>query len=541
MGGPSTAGAPTIQINTNIAIYNLVIGNGTAVTALLITNSVTVNNNFTINTLGIFNPAGLNFTVNGLSTITGVYSDATLAGISTFVGTVTLSGAGTWTSTTVTTTANLVFQNGIVNNGSSFAAGGATFNTNNQDISGATAMSFSGNVLISGAITVSNKNTNTISMTGTLDGNNAASTWKNDNTVGPSTLNYGPAAATAPMVTGVLDVATNSNTVNYNRNGAQNVKATTYWHLILSTVAASTKTLVLAAAIVNGNLTINSLVTFDPVAQNFTVNGHSYIYGIFGDSNTSGTSTLGDAAADDVDLSGGSINGSATGIMIINGSLKLPTGNGIFGRMTITVITPVTIPSPRTLTLNNNNGIKTLQSIVTIDPGATWLSTAVTTTGNLIFQNGITHNSTTNFTAGGATFNTINQIIDGSGSLSFANIVTVTGVTVTNNTTVSITANAAGQLTGTGIWTQGINSTLNYTGTTITLTAGTGFNAQASGNTVNYNNSAANQTIFNPVSGTYFHLTLSNSTATARTKTLSATTDVNGNLTIAANNTIFQC
>ena len=196
-------------------------------------------------------------------------------------------------------------------------------------------------------------------------------------------------------------------------------------------------------------------------------------------------------------------------------------------------------------TMNNGTSAKTFIGKVTVASTGSWTSTAVTATGNLVFRGGVQHDNTTanSFSAGGATFNTNSQTVSGAGVLNFANIVTVTGaaVVVTNNTTVNITANAAAQLTGTGTWTQGTNSTLNYTGTTITITA---LNASASGNTVNYNNTAANQTIFNPVSNIYFHLTLDNTSGTASTKTLSATADINGNLTISATastgNTIFS-
>src|SRR5690606_7996492 len=112
-------------------------------------------------------------------------------------------------------------------------------------------------------------------------------------------------------------------------------------------------------------------------------------------------------------------------------------------------------------------------------------------------------------------------------------------IALTNNNRVNISSVATGSLTGTGSWIQGNNSTLNYSGATITLPAN-GLNAQAIDNTVDYNLNANNQTIFNPVSGTYYHLILSNTSGTARTKTLAAATNVEGNLTISGGNTIFS-
>jgi hypothetical protein len=456
-------------------------------------------------------------TINSPYTIT--FNNAT--GIKTFQDLVTINSGATWTSTTIIATGNLVFQNGITNNGT-FTAGTARFNTRNQIIGGSTAMSFSSTVQISGAFTVTNQNTNTVTITGALNGTVAGSTWLNDN---GSTLNYG--SATVPFLTaGVLNAATCTNTVNYNRNGAQNVKGTTYCNLTLSTTAASTKTL-LGATVVSGNFRLNSLTTINPVAQNFTANGNCYIYGTFGDSNVGGTSTLGDAAGDLIDLSGGTINGTATGIMTINGTIQPLTSNATIGRFTVTVVTPVTINSPYTFTFNNNNGIKTFQNLVTINNGATWLSTTISTTGNLIFQNGLTNNGS--FTAGTATFNTRNQIINGSGAMSFANTVQISGaftVTSQNTNTVTITGTLNGTVAG-STWLNDNGSTLNYGNTAVPFaTAGT-LNASTCTNTVNYNFNGA-QNIFGT---TYCNLILS--TVVSSTKTLAAPgATVNGDFTV---------
>lgn len=218
-------------------------------------------------------------------------------------------------------------------------------------------------------------------------------------------------------------------------------------------------------------------------------------------------------------MSGGTINGSATGTLNVTGTFTSATSTShTIGRCTMNVTGATTIDG--TMTLSSNTGVKTFRSSVTINSGAVWTSTTVTTTGNLIFRNGITNNGTS-FSAGGATFNTNSQSLSGSTDLNFANVVTVTGVTVTNNETVSITNTGAGALAGNGNWTQGINSTLNYSGSTITITT---IDATADPNTVEYNSGVA-QTARGT---TYHNLIVSN----AGTTTMNAATTVNGDITI---------
>src|ERR1019366_3610861 len=367
------------------------------------------------------------------------------------------------------------------------------------------------------AFTVTNNNTNIITMTGALNGSVAGSTWKNNN---GTTLDYGNTTAAAPMLTGVLDVATNTNTVIYSRGGAQNVNGTTYYNLTCST--SGTKSLI-GNVIVTNTFNLNTGVTIDPVAQTFTANGNCNIYGTFGGSNTAGISALGDAAGDNIDLSGGTINGRATATLTVNGTIQLLTGSGTIGRFAITVVTPVTITSPYTINFNNNNGVKTFQGLVTINSGGTWTSTSITTTGNLIFQNGITNNGT--FSAGIATLNTNNQTLSGSSGFTFSSIITVTGVVATNSGTVTMTGTAAGELTGTGGWTQANTSVLNYAGSTIALAGAVTFNTNS--NTVNYSRAGA-QTVFD---ANYYNLQISGSGTKTFTQAVSRA--VSGTLNVA--------
>lgn len=507
-----TPGTGTIHWNVTGANSTLPAGRNTYynLTTTVSTQTVSlgvntvVNNSLTISS-GTLRVNTFNITVNGTTNVSGSYFDNSNTGTNTFVGLVTINPGGSWNSTTETTATGLVFRGGITNNGTSFTAGAATFNTNPQTITGTTALSFANLVTITG-INATNTGTVTISSTaaGALTG---TGTWTQGNN---SVLNY--AGSTITVTTFAANTATN--TVNYNRAGAQTIFTTTYRNLSIS--GSGTKSLG-GSIVINNDLTINTGTTLNPVANNLTVNGSSAIAGTFGDSNAGGTTTL-----QDLDLSGGTINGTATGTVTVNGALTNPTGNATIGRVALTVNGTTT--ASNTFTLNNNNGVKIFAGTVTISPAASWVSTTITTTANLVFRNGITHNGTS-FTAAAATFNTNNQSINGSSVLNFSNIVTVTSITVTNNNTVNITSTLANRLTGTGKWTQGIGGTLNIANSSFNITQ-VDFNTDS--NLVSYNGNIA-QTIYNT---SYYNLALSTG-ATSVAKTIAVSPlNIDRNLTL---------
>ena len=114
-------------------------------------------------------------------------------------------------------------RNGIAtNNGAtySFALGTntLTLSTNNQTLTPA-PVTIANQIVISGAITVSFNSNFTI--TGSLNGNNAASTLNNIGLVAYKILN-------APMVTGILQTNNAANIWQYNLTGNQNVAGGTY-------------------------------------------------------------------------------------------------------------------------------------------------------------------------------------------------------------------------------------------------------------------------------------------------------------------------
>lgn len=260
-----------------------------------------------------------------------------------------------------------------------------------------------------------------------------------------------------------------TSTVNYMLNNVQTIAGINYTgNLTLS--GSGIKTLQSSTTSVGGSLTLNGTVSTTTVAgmaisQNFTVgDGCSFTSAGF-DLTISGTTTVG------------------------NGS----TGN---------------------LIINSSTGARIFTGLVTVNSGATWNNS-----GNaaITFRGSITNSGTFTSGSGIQTFDTNAQTL--SGIFNIQNL-TVTGITLTNNGTLTVTSS----LTGTGGFTNGATGTLNinFTGTPAITT----LTATASGNTVNYG-FAGTQTVF---STNYYHLTLSNSGV----KTLqTGTTTIGGNLTLS--------
>ena len=261
-GYPAQFGSPSrIDINNNITL-NVHLAN-------------TVNpriNNLYINS-GTLQLSTYNFTVNGITNISGTLSDNSNSGTDAFIGKVTLNITGIWNTIIVTTNNLLQFNNGIQNdntNALSFQAGFARFMTNNQTLSGAGALLFNGAVRI-GDIDVTNLNTSTVTITGTLDRNAGGENPVLINGNG-STLVYN--SATVPFnLEGTLIAATATNTVTYGSGVGQAIYAkagsNTYHHLV--TAGGGTKTLQ-GNIVVNGNLTIGAGTTLNVTGSNYSIN-----------------------------------------------------------------------------------------------------------------------------------------------------------------------------------------------------------------------------------------------------------------------------
>ena len=111
--------------------------------------------------------------------------------------------------------------------GSAFISGTGTytFSTNNQNIDTNGTLTFNGNVVIGNNITLSYNAPegafSSLIFIGTMNGSNAASTFRMGIGTGIATVNY--QNTTQPMGTGVLDTSTNANTWIYGLNN-QDIK-----------------------------------------------------------------------------------------------------------------------------------------------------------------------------------------------------------------------------------------------------------------------------------------------------------------------------
>jgi hypothetical protein len=208
------------------------------------------------------------------------------------------------------------------------------------------------------------------------------------------------------------------------------------------------------------------------------------------------------------------------GNTLIHGDLTIASGNNFYvGANDITVEGATTVEG--ILTHDNSSGTKIYGGLVTIsnvwtNPGG----------ASIHFRGGLTYNGTSNFNAGNGnyTFETNAQSIGGSHEIAIPNV-TVTGINLTNNGTLTVGTS----LGGTGTLTQGDNAILNIGGTASINT----LVATANNNKVNYSGVAAQS-----IAGiTYWHLETS-TLGTAINKTLTGNTTIQGDLTIGTN-TIF--
>ncbi len=229
---------------------------------------------------------------------------------------------------------------------------------------------------------------------------------------------------------------------------------------------------------------------------------------------------------------GGGVPGSADTAVIPNsysvslsanttvGAVTINSGGTLTaGAYTFTVNGATTISGA--LNITSTTGTKTFIGAVTVNSGGWWNNSA---NEAITFQGGITDNGTFTAGTGVQTFNANAQFIGGSSAITIPSV-TVTGVTLTNNGSLTIST----ALAGTGGFTNAPNATLN-----IGFTAQVGITtltASASGNTVSYTYAGA-QTI---KAVSYYNLTLGGN---AGTKSLAGSTVVSGNLTIGSGTTL---
>ena len=247
------------------------LGNTTIGGTLTITSgTLSSNSTYTLSVTGITSITGSltlagsgNTTFTGATTINsgGTFTRSNASGTNIFVGLLTISNGGTFT-----TSNNPAFtlRGGLANSGTFTSGTGTyTFNTNGQSISGSAATSFGGVVAISGAITVQNSNTDTVTVSGNLTGDNVSSVWQNN---ANATVKLGGTV----MSTGSITANANPNTVEYT-GASQTVKPVAYHHLILSGSGTPVLTNVSSIA---GTLTTSGTVTPSVGNANLTCGAH---------------------------------------------------------------------------------------------------------------------------------------------------------------------------------------------------------------------------------------------------------------------------
>jgi hypothetical protein len=173
----------------------------------------------------VFECSTYNLTVNGAfgGQTSGTIISKTGSGSLLFVGAVSTNTIN-WV---LTGNPTIEFRNGLIlsNINTSIhntGTGQITFSTNNQNITWNNILTFNNDILISGAITVTQGSVlygTSIIMKGILNGNNSLSKWLMGTLT--NTMNY--QNATQPMATGILDTSTNLNTWIYGLNN-QNIK-----------------------------------------------------------------------------------------------------------------------------------------------------------------------------------------------------------------------------------------------------------------------------------------------------------------------------
>ena len=305
--------------------------------------------------------------------------------------------------------------------------GGATINitTGNKTISSGTNLTLAPTFAITGAITVTNNGTATIS--GNMTGSVASSTWAN---AGGSVLNVSGTV----FATGSLNGSFTPNTINYNGAGAQTVKKPTASYYDLSCSNAGTKSLAADIAVTD-LLTIQDAAILDVGSNNLT--------GV-GGLNMSGTSGLILASAiasfpglpeltGTYNLSGGTITFNRAGnqnIRSLNGPSAVAYYNVDFANGgTKTLSGPITAQNNLTISGSAKLDVSATNYDVTL--AGNWNVTStdanpfVERSGTVIF-NGTAAQAITTALAAGETFNNLT-----------INNASATGVTMSSKITMA--------------------------------------------------------------------------------------------------------
>ena len=335
-------------------------------------------------------------------------------------------------------------------------SGGLVFNNNRT-------------LIVAGAVTIGNLGTSSSgAVTMTNGGTFSLNSIVVSNTTG-SSFTPGTAAAT--------------DTIQFN---ATNTLPTTVFTSFNNIAFSGGTTTAAAGFSAVGSVIINSGATFVAGPYTHTVGGNWV--------NNGGTFMAAGSTIDFNSVAAAqAINGTATS-QNFNNVIVDKTGFTLNAAATLT--TSLTVGGTLTVlngTFNMQNaGSNVFAGLVTVNTGATWNNT-----GNAAvnIQNGISSSGT--FTSGTGVYTFDTNIQSLTGTLAIKNV-TVNGITLTNNNTLTV----ATALAGTGTLSQAASATLNLGGTSLITT----LQATNNGNTVNF--TGASQTI-NTLN--YYHLTLSGS------------------------------
>lgn len=326
----------------NESYYDLIIDDNVSATLVGVTN---VANSLLTNPSSTVTIGAGNFVVVGTTTVNGLFTDLDNSNdpVSNFTGKVTVTNSGTWeTSLNTTLARGVVFNGGFENNNitvGSVIMGATSFNTS-QSLTGDGPIDFNKTTSIATGITLTNLNTNTVTVTGTINGADATSVFLNGNgayLLIPTT--------SEPMTSATLMASTLSNTVTYTAAGA-NVKETTYSNLIINTTTNAT------------------------IASATTVNDFLYL--------TDGTFTVG---ANLTMANGATISraiGSLSAAPSFGTNVNVIYTAGVAAGPEIPVATTVL----NNLTLNTNGGDVSLGAATTATGSVTWLSNGLLILGS---------------------------------------------------------------------------------------------------------------------------------------------------------------
>jgi len=414
----------------------------------------------------------------------------------------------------MTTNANWTVGGSVqVNNGGTLSLAGNT-------------ISIAGNTTVNGNLNITSA-TGTKTFTGAVTVNSGG-VWNNTAANEAVTLrgglsNYG----TFNAGTGVYTFDTNSQELNgvlaIPRVTVNGVTLTNNNTLTVSTALSGTGTLTQAAnAILNigGTSAITTLIatgtdnTVSFTGANQTVNNGNYENLVLSGSGTKTLQNLTYTVYKDLTLSGTATTATVVGFAV-GGNLNIGNGTTFTAAgfdLTVTGTTTIGGGTSGSLTISSATGVKTFVGLVTINAGANFTNTAANEA--VTFRGGITNAGTFSAGTGIYTFDTNDQAL--TGTFAIPNV-TVTGVNLTNNNTLTVSTALSGTA---GTLTQAANATLNIGGTS----GITNLTATNTGNTVNY--SGAAQTVKTTL---YYNLSLSGS----NTKTFGSNTTIANNISIA--------